>query len=108
MHSKETISFDSTLGALSNVHRRRLLVELLGPNPRDDSPVEAVADTSQREAAAHLISMRHAHLPKLAEEGFIQWDQANGDVFKGPNFDEIRPLLELLVEHESELPPNFL
>ena len=108
MHSKETISFDSTVGALSNVHRRRLLVELLDSNPRDDSPVVAVVEKSEREAATHLISMRHAHLPKLVDEGLIQWDQANGDVVKGPTFDEIRPLLELLMEHEAELPPDFL
>lgn len=108
MHSEQTVSFDSTLDVLSNVHRRRLLVELLDSHPRDDSPAVAVVDESEPEAVAHLISMRHVHLPKLVDEGIIQWDQASGDVAKGSTFDEIRPLLELLLEHEAELPPEFL
>jgi len=29
-------------------------------------------------------------------------------VIKGPNFDEIKPLLELLENHEDELPTDWL
>ena len=36
--------------------------------------------------------------------GFIEWDQEDQQIERGPNYDEIIPLLELLVEHENELP----
>ena len=55
-----------------------------------------------------LIEMRHTHLPKLVEYGFVEWDRDTHEVVKGPEFDEIEPLLELLDEHDDELPEGWL
>jgi hypothetical protein len=52
--------------------------------------------------------MRHVHLPKLVEYGFVVWDEDEHEVEKGPNFDEIRPVLELLNDHAEELPDGWL
>jgi hypothetical protein len=52
--------------------------------------------------------MRHTHLPKLEESGFIEWDQERNIVRKGPQFEEIQPLLELMENHADELPDGWL
>jgi hypothetical protein len=108
MHPEPDTLFDSMLDALSNVHRRKLLMALLESNPQDDLPRVSSADEGESEAMEHLIRMHHVHLPKLVEYGFIEWDQEKEEVTKGPAFDEIKPLLNLLAEHEDELPPGWL
>lgn len=98
---------DETLHVLSHIQRRSLLVALLDHNPQDDSPV-AVGSEEAVDSVERLVEMRHVHLPKLEEYGFITWDRDSNEVSKGPNFEEIRPLLELLDDHESELPDDWL
>jgi hypothetical protein len=51
--------------------------------------------------------MFHTHLPKLEEAGFIVWHQDTNKVEKGPRFEEIRPLLELIDAHADELPADW-
>jgi len=43
--------------------------------------------------------MRHVHLPKLEEDGVIEWNHQPHQVVRGPNVDESRPLLEPLADH---------
>ncbi|SDJ41762.1 hypothetical protein SAMN05216226_103108 [Halovenus aranensis] len=93
--------FDDALDALAHVQRRKLLLGLLDHNPQDDSPDLSVEHT---DAVKRLVEMEHVHLPKLAEYGFITWDREQNEVAKGPEFDDIRPLIELIADNESELP----
>lgn len=104
----ETVSFDEMLDALSNIQRRTLLVALMEDNPQDDSPVITADDESEEDSVKELTKMDHVHLPKLVEYGFIEWDRENNEVHKGPAFDDIRPLLELLDAHEDELPADWI
>lgn len=101
------VQFDDVLDALGDIQRRKLLVALLEHNPQSDSP--AVVETSPDELAEieDPIEMRHVHLPKLVEHGLIEWDKENNEVSKGPDFVEIRPLLELLDDHAEELPEGW-
>jgi predicted transcriptional regulator len=102
----ESLSMDDVLDSMANEQRRTLLVALLEHNPQDDTPlVDAESDAA---AVERLVTMQHVHLPKLADYGIIEWDRETHEVTKGPKFDEIRPLLELLAEHEDELPADWL
>ena len=104
----QLVEFDDALDGLADVQRRRLLVSLLEHNPQDGDPV-VVGDTeTEIEALQSLTAMNHVHLPKLVEYGFIEWDREANEVSKGPEFVEIRPLLELLKEHADDLPENWL
>ncbi|MGA9401220.1 hypothetical protein [Haladaptatus sp.] len=47
--------------------------------------------------------MQHVHLPKLEDYGYIDWNRISEQVTKGPQFDEIKPLLTLLVENQEIL-----
>lgn len=102
--SSGRINVDDMFDALGDVQRRKLLVALLEHNPQDDSSVISRDSESDERARRRVVEMRHNHLPKLEEYGFVEWDQESHEVVKGANFDEIRPLLELLDQHEDELP----
>jgi predicted transcriptional regulator len=105
---EQTISFDDMINALANGQRRKLLIALLEHNPQDDSPVVIAGSEGETDAVERLVMMQHAHLPQLVEYGFIEWNRDTHEVMKGPTFDEIRPLLELLDNHEDEVPTGWL
>jgi hypothetical protein len=95
--------------ALSNPYRRQLLVALLEHNPQDDDdqdPLDILADGQEGENLP--LKMIHQHLPKLEEMGFIEWDRQTSEISKGPNWDEIAPVLTLIHEHRDELPDGWL
>lgn len=102
------ISFDTLLDAMAHVQRRKLLMALMEHNPQDDLPVVIGDDGDAADVMDRLVTMHHQHLPKLAEYGFIEWDRDSHEVHKGPQFQEIRPLLKLLDAHGDELPPDWL
>ena len=105
-----TISLDTVLELLAEEHRRRLLVNLLEHNPQDVEDIDLVAGISlaDEELAQFRIQMKHTHLPKLADAGVIDWDREAGVVRKGPEFDELRPLLELLRDNADALPDDWM
>jgi hypothetical protein len=89
---------------LSHPHRRRVLTLISRRNPRDEA--EFAPDAPAGDVGA--ISLQHNHLPKLADAGFIDWDRERQRVMRGPRFDEIAPLLDLLHAHRDELPADWL
>lgn len=105
---KITVCFDDMVDALADVQRRKLLTALLEHNPQDDAPVAVADSNSESDAVERLVSMQHVHLPKLVDYGFIEWNKETHEVIKGPNFEKIRPLLELLDDHQEELPADWL
>lgn len=95
------------LDALRSRPRRQLLVNLLEPNPRDESKLVEELDfhTGEDEFLARL---HHSELPKPDNMGYISWDRKSGEIVKGPAFDEIRPLLALMAAHDDELPDDWI
>ena len=103
----QRVTFDDMVDALADVQRRKLLIALGEHNPQDDSPTVIDPD-GETDALERALAMDHVHLPKLANYGFIEWDRVENEVTKGPNYEEIRPLLELLDDHRNELPADWL
>ena len=103
-------AFDDALDALADRYRRRLLVSLLHHNPQDDADEQLPADVSVTDTESEVLQseMIHRHLPKLDDLGFIEWDRDAAEIAKGRRFEELRPLLELLDTHRSELPNDWL
>lgn len=97
---------DEIFDALADRYRRQLLVELLDRNPTSERRSGGRSERSRPDETA--IRSRHVHLPKLEEQGYISWNRERGLVMKGPRFDEIEPVLELLHEHRAELPENWV
>jgi hypothetical protein len=51
--------------------------------------------------------VHHKHLPLLEGSGFIEWDREADAITRGPKFEGIRPLIELMVDHQDELPEDW-
>lgn len=99
---------DDAFRALENDHRRRLLFALLEHDGADALPVADAVPARDRGGRAVRLELYHVHLPMLEDRGFVAWDRETNSVGRGPNFDAIRPLLELLDRHRDELPDSWL
>lgn len=96
------------LEILSQPYRRQIITRLHKRNPRDEDEFELEELTGDDELENETIALIHNHLPKLAETGFINWNQEQQIVTRGPRFKEIAPLIDLMVAHEDELPAKWL
>lgn len=115
------IDNEDAFDALADRRRRQLLVELVTHNPQH---VPELSGSAQEFAEAdegliqeclsgspeipgrdgELLRLHHVHLPKLADYGFIRWNRDAHVITKGPRFDEIRPVLELLIDQQEDEP----
>jgi hypothetical protein len=103
---------------LADGTRRRLLIKLC-----DQASVEVSDEVLTRGGAgtssvrsgrqssagreptdARAVELRHHHLPKLDSHGVIEWDRETRTVSRGPEFEAIRPFLELLSTNSHSLP----
>ena len=106
--STETVtSFDTHLDALGHVERRRLLLALLNA---EEAALPIELDQLEYETAESdvLVSFHHGHLPKLEDRGFVDANPDQHSVTRGPRFEEIEPLLELLDTHRDQLSTDWV
>lgn len=97
---------DDYLNALAAEPRRRLLVLLLR---REAAGAVSVADAVAAvgdDSGKVRLEFHHAHLPKLDELEFIDWDRDRETITKGANFDDIRPLIEAIEQAEQTISEN--
>jgi hypothetical protein len=99
---------DRMFDALKHPYRRRILMLVSEHNPRDENEfdVENLA-TEGDDLELLTTELYHAHLPKLADAGYIEWDEDTHTIRRGPNFEEIAPLLRLMDDHQDELPEGW-
>lgn len=71
----------------------------------DCDPLDVLVDTA--DPAVREAELRHNHLPRLEELGYISWNRDTHEISKGPTWDEVEPLLTLIDEHRDELPDEW-
>ncbi|WP_435158883.1 DUF7344 domain-containing protein [Haladaptatus sp. DFWS20] len=98
------MTLDKQLSILSNHHRRRVLLALVDTGPQTTPTGSTAMVETDGGDQPQTIAMWHIHLPKLADHGFVDWDRETQRVRKGPQFDEIEPLLTVLSENHDILP----
>lgn len=96
--------WDRVLDVLSHRQRRLILFMLARGEPVTESGLQVRGSDDARRGEN---AVRHIHLPKLAEAGYVDWDRDTGAITKGPRYDEVEPLLELIENHSDELPPDW-
>ncbi|WP_135302270.1 DUF7344 domain-containing protein [Haloarcula amylovorans] len=98
--------------AFANRYRRQLLLALFTANPQNDDDIDPLnllrESETEDDPEVTRVTLRHVHLPKLADSGFIEWDRESGEISKGPDWEQIAPILRLLHEHRDELPDEWL
>lgn len=94
---------DDQLDALADPERRRLLFALLDAQPDEDVLGRLADGARPGRDLDYRTAMRHFHLPKLDDLGFVDWDRERGAVERGPEFDRLRPFLELLASDRAPL-----
>ncbi|WP_226012186.1 hypothetical protein [Halomicrobium salinisoli] len=99
-----TVEASTVFEMLADDHRRDLLFALLDHDPRQAGQDSTGVSLDGVEREEIVVEMHHVHLPKLEGAGFIRWNHAQHRVERGPTFDEIRPLLQVLRENAGEIP----
>lgn len=99
-------SLDVALSVLAGRYRRALLGALLASGPTETGEPVHPSDIYRPtvDPRSFEMEMHHTHLPKLEQREYIEWDRDTDLVWRGPRFDEVRPILEVLREHRAELP----
>lgn len=102
------VTMSQVFGALSHPTRRRILATMREQNSPGEDELETVEFLPRGEPGDRIeIQLRHKHLPHLDEAEFIDWDRETDTITRGPRFEEIEPLLELMDDHQDELPADW-
>lgn len=102
--------WDLLFDALSAEPRREIIKSLLDvPQERRLSLPEAAESPNQSiDAEAFQAELRHHHLPKLAEQGYVRWDRERFCVQRGHNFEELAFIVENVLESVDEVPESLV
>lgn len=57
---------------------------------------ESVTSVDESVRQRVKISLHHNHLPRLADDGILEYDTRNGDVVRADGFEDVRPTIERL------------
>lgn len=100
-------TFDELLVHLSDPTRRSILLILAEQNSHSTDEFTSVDYDTDIADALFEAEVRYDHLPQLVRAGFIEWNREFDTVTRGPNFDQVRPLITLIHEHQDELPDDW-
>lgn len=92
---------DARLEAVGHGDRRRVLFELRQAVRGGDERIRLDFFADVADSDAWRIALRHRHLPKLAEYGFVTVGSEGECIEPGPKFDDLLPLLDYLAWHED-------
>lgn len=99
---------DRAMEAMRNRYRRRILFELRErrrDSGGDTLRIATLSFGSDGDAEANVrLLLRHSHLPKLENFGYISWGRDAGTITKGPEWDEIAPFVRLVADQSDERP----
>lgn len=103
------IELDLLVMDLSDPTRRSILMRLAGQDPRDGDE-SAIDDLDAEDDRVELLEaeVTYHHLPQLDRAGILEWDRDSGTITPGPNFERVRPLIDLIRTHQDELPEEWL
>lgn len=98
----DSTRLDAVFDALRDPDRRRILFELSDHGAHDGDPSSLEEFATGDEGSNELrTALYHCHLPKLAANGYVEWDPDSGQIRQGANFDEIAPFLAVVLGYEN-------
>jgi hypothetical protein len=108
-NSGGTEKWDHLYEVLSAQPRRMIIFSLL-KNPEKQwlpLPDAALSSIQPTDSESVGIRLRHQHLPKLADLGYIHWESDPFRVQRGPHFEEPAFVVRRVVESSDEYPERL-
>jgi len=104
-----TENWDKLYEALSAQPRRVIIFSLLNEPEEQSLPLPDAAHSSIQpmDSEDSAIILRHTHLPKLADLGYIRWESDPFCVQRGPHFEEVAFIVDRLTESMHESPERL-
>jgi len=106
---KGTETWDQLYEALSAEPRRMIVFSLMKEPAAAQLPLPDAAQSPNQPTVPESlrIRLRHHHLPKLADAGYVRWESDPFCVERGPHFEEpalvIRKMTDCGVEYPKRL-----
>lgn len=102
--------WDRVFNVLAAEPRREIIRSLLDePHERRLPLPEATESPNQSMGTeTFTLQLRHHHLPKLADAGYIRWESDPFCVQRGPNFEEPAFFIESVLESKDEIPSSLI
>jgi hypothetical protein len=101
-----TESWDQLYEALASQPRRMIIFSLMKEPEGERLPLPDAARAPDRSTESGNLSLqlRHHHLPKLAEAGYVHWESEPFSVRRGPHFDEPALVISKMTESTDDHP----
>lgn len=95
--------YNSLFRCLQKPARRRILFGLIEKERREPLAVPEDVHTGEKKLETLQVELAHNHLPMLQEAGLIRWDRTSHHLYRGPRFDVVRELLNVISDHDPIL-----
>lgn len=95
---------------LSADPRRQLLHSLMDADPGESAPLpESAANPTTPPDPENLrMELKHVHLPKSVDRGFILWDNDPFQASRGPEFEKIEVVFDALFSSVDDFPDSIV
>lgn len=102
--------WDEVFEAVSAEPRRQLIISLMDADPDESVPLPEMAMNPNVpvEPARLRAKLYHAHLPMLADLGFVEWDTDPLRAFRGPRFEEVAVVFDSLQSMAGQIPDSLV
>ena len=102
--------WDQLFDVLSAEPRREIIISLRDAPPDQRVPLPDAAESPNQsmDSETLAIKLRHHHLPKLADVGYVHWESEPFCVQRGSNFAEAEFIVGKVFESIEEIPDSLL
>lgn len=102
--------WDQLYEALAAEHRRMILYSLMDIPKERQLPLPEAARSSNLSIDPDelRIQLQHHHLPKLAEFGYVRWEQDPFCVQRGHAYEEVEAVFSVIVESLDQYPMSLI
>ncbi|QLG50078.1 hypothetical protein [Natrinema halophilum] len=102
--------WDRAFNILSQEPRRELVISLAGKSASDWVPLPDAAHSPHFEGTSEdlRLDLYHKHLPKLANHGFVIWEESPFEARQGPNFREVEAIIQAMTAAADALPEQMI
>lgn len=102
--------WDKVFTAISAEPRRQIIVSLL--EKEEGQPISlpemAMNPNIPLDPDVLRTELIHHHLPHLEQRDFVQWEREPLRAYRGPDYDEVAVVFEVLHTEASELPDSLV